>query len=161
MAKNYVHGWLESENGFYVGDICYQLPDEYYDGIWCEKLNCADGVHDIAGYRVAVGSTAYGDGTYLGSDGTYYSVDAGVIGVIPHELCKDKDKKKIAALGRFVAAKKCEFEAEDGKFTIHFDTGEFIYLNTVEEEGEEEDYYDDEDETDDDGYSDEDDEDED
>ena len=155
MSKNYVHGHIKSERGFYVGDICYQLKDEFYDGLWINDYDGADGIDEIAGYRIGVGGTAYGDGDYQGSDGKRYGVDAGVIGVVPYELCKDTDEEEIGKLGRFVKAKDCEFEAEDGYFTFKFDDGTYITIDTRDEEDDEdEEEYEDEYE-----YEDEDDED--
>ena len=29
-----ITGKIKSEKGFYVGDICYALSDDTYDGVW-------------------------------------------------------------------------------------------------------------------------------
>ena len=71
----------------FIGDICYALDDEIYQEKWGKGLNWEDGEIRIGGNGncgpvcAVVGSTAYGDGCYKGSDGIEYAVDAGVIGV--------------------------------------------------------------------------------
>lgn len=75
---------LELKPGLYwVGDPCYAVPDEH----WIPLLDDA-GYFDesaegsIDGVRVVAFNTAFGDGTYRGSDGFDYGVDAGLIGLI-------------------------------------------------------------------------------
>ncbi len=71
----------------FIGDICYALDDEIYQEKWGEGLKWADGEIRTGGNGncgpvcAVVGSTAYGDGCYKGSDGIEYGVDAGNIGV--------------------------------------------------------------------------------
>ena len=66
------------------------------------------------------------------ADGYSYSVDAGVIGIMPMELCEKNDTETLNQLGRYVKAKRAEFKAEDGMFHIRFDTGETIDIDTQE-----------------------------
>ena len=72
----------------FIGDICYALDDEIYHEKWGKGLNWEDGEIRTHGNGncgpvcAVVGSTAYGDGCYKGSDGIEYGVDAGVIGVV-------------------------------------------------------------------------------
>ena len=60
----------------FIGDICYALDEEKYDGIWGKKMGYQDGViaDDEATYAIAVG-TAYGDGYYYDEKG-YYRIAA-------------------------------------------------------------------------------------
>ena len=132
---------LTSEEGFYVGDVCYQMSDEDYDADW-HKPDYSDfeGEHELRGHKFAIGGTAYGDGCYEDEHGHRYSVDSGTIGILPAELCQNKDRMN--DLGKFVNAKNAWFESEDGAFKIRFDTGEEIKIDTGDEE--EDDDWDDE-----------------
>jgi len=90
-----------SDLGFYIGDICYVLADNIYSLIWGDIYDYSmpkDGfivpkgtmVNNLPLERdfvVCVESTAYGDGEYYDNNGHIYPVDAGVIGVVPLELC--------------------------------------------------------------------------
>lgn len=76
---------------YYVGDPCYSVPDER----WMEYLEAArfdqpEGrrylLAHLDGHPVLGIGTAYGDGEYPGSDGKYYPVDAGLIGLVPVEV---------------------------------------------------------------------------
>lgn len=70
---------------YYVGDICYALESKVYDNIFGGEgyesgcYTCEDGFF-------MVGNTAYGDGSYKGTNGKSYAVDAGVIGIISEKL---------------------------------------------------------------------------
>lgn len=147
-TKNIVKGEVTSEKGFYVGDVCYQMTDEDYEADWSNDFNNFEGVHEIHGHTFAIGGTKYGDGEYYDQHGNRYGVDAGDIGILPYELCKDKDIRAIERLGKFIGARHATFTAEDGKIEIEFDNGEYIYIDTddcVDEEDEEYDEeYDDE-----------------
>ena len=80
---------IESKRLF-VGDICYALNEEKYDGIWGKKMGYKDGViaDDEATYAIAVG-TAFGDGYYYDEKGCGYGVDAGVLGVTNMDFCRE------------------------------------------------------------------------
>lgn len=96
---------IKSKTKFYIGDPCYALKDEIYDDVW-GGANYADGVHTDpeTGLQFAVVGTVIGDGYYsagflnstpMGARNNYYAfpVDAGVIAIIPVELC---DVEKLA-----------------------------------------------------------------
>lgn len=141
---------ITSKKGFYIGDICYVLGDRLYREVWGDKYGFNDGTFTDpdTGLQVAVAGTAYGDGTYTGSDGTEYQVDAGNIGLVPLELVEDKtgleEGKVIEAPGT------ATFQAEDGVFMIHLPDGQMVGINTEYEEGDdEEDWEEEEDEEDD------------
>ena len=74
----------------FIGDICYALNEEKYDGIWGKKMGYQDGViaDDEATYAIAVG-TAFGDGYYYDEKGYGYGVDAGVLGVTNMDFCRE------------------------------------------------------------------------
>ena len=130
---------ITSKKGFYIGDICYVLGDRLYRGVWGDKYGFNDGsfTDPDTGLQVAVAGTAYGDGTYTGSDGTEYPVDAGNIGLVPLELVEDQTRleegKVIKAPGT------ATFQAEDGVFEIHLPDGQVVAIDTEHEEEDEED----------------------
>ena len=132
LERTAVEGTIDSEQGFYVGDICYALSNKNYHEEWGKKHGYEKGIYEIDGHKFAVGNTACGDGEYEGTDGYSYSVDAGVIGIMPMELCEKNDTETLNQLGRYVKAKRAEFKAEDGMFHIRFDTGETIDIDTQE-----------------------------
>ena len=66
---------------YYVGDPCYVINER-----WHEYLDCWYEDEPFDGHPVAMFHTQYGDGVYRGSDGYGYSVDAGLIGVVPDAL---------------------------------------------------------------------------
>ena len=76
------------KNKFYIGDPCYALKEELYDGVWGEQGYPNGEIKDKNGNTVmAVDSTAYGDGLYPGG----FAVDAGCLGVVPWEYCNPKN----------------------------------------------------------------------
>lgn len=120
---------------YFVGDICYAIDDVIYHDLWGRENNYKDGVFKVNDVSFAVASTAFGDGGYVGSDGVKYSVDAGVIGVVPDSLWK---KDAIPTGGRIVVAKtSVTFSTFDGRFTITVDE-EVIEINTQDDDFEEE-----------------------
>lgn len=139
MSK--VKGTVRSDTGFYIGDICYVLSEAIYDGFWYEKKRYADGVFEVPDtqYSFAVGSTAYGDGTYFDNYGNEYPVDAGVIGLVPLELVGKDGLKNGTVIETTGTAK---FEAEDGLFNITMPDGDVISIVTYDDYWESE--YDDE-----------------
>lgn len=98
----------------FVGDICYALKDDIYRSVWGDKLGYEDGLIRINGKDgeicAVVGGTAYGDGSYKGTDGTEFGVDAGVIGVTSSKYF---DKEVDSELGKIV-------EVPGGKARVHF-----------------------------------------
>ena len=118
---------IDSKTSFYLGDICYALKDEIYDDVWGKQYKYADGSFDVqdTGLKFAVVGTAFGDGEYDSKSGFSYPVDAGVIGIVPVELCDEKKLERVRSLdlGR-VIDKPGYIEIEiDDEGTI------FIYCN--------------------------------
>lgn len=73
-----------TENKFYIGDPCYALKDELYEGVWGAKDYRSGNIKDRKGNTVLlVDNTAYGDGLYPGG----FAVDAGALAVVPWEYC--------------------------------------------------------------------------
>src|SRR5574344_170076 len=102
---------FRTTQGFYIGDICYPLADTQYEEMWGTE-DYKDGEYTTKGHGWAVYGTAYGDGSYYGG-GYEFSVDAGVIGIIPLELITDEEKLEYAReLGYIVK----------GELTANFET---------------------------------------
>ena len=164
-TKCIVQGTVESEKGFYIGDVCYVLTDDVYHEFWGCKKKFADGIFEVpgmCGIKFAVGGTAEGDGCYADQLGHSFPVDAGVIGLVPIELVKNMNKAM--DLGLVVNTPGiAEFKSDDGIFSIVLPDGQTIEIDTHFNEGEyQADFYDDDDyDEDDDYYDDEEDEDED
>ena len=71
---------------YFVGDPAYAFDGD----AWTEALDSSEGFDELnygakimQGPAFTASGTAYGDGTYTGSDGKSYSVDAGLLGVVP------------------------------------------------------------------------------
>lgn len=157
-----VQATLKSAIGFYIGDVCYAMSDEDYDGEWHkDDYSDFEGAHALRGHKFAIGGTAYGDGEYEDQFGHRYGVDSGTIGILPYELCEKKNPYELDKLGRFVRATTATFTAEDGEFDIELSTKQSYHISTndCEDDEDEEDYYEKEYEGDYDEESDEDDED--
>lgn len=94
---------------YYLGDPCYTVQDDQ----WLPWLEAADyqNEHDIlyglttAGLPVFAFGTAYGDGVYRGSDGSFYGVDAGLIGLVPVE--QTDYKPRLATIIEFDRPTRC------------------------------------------------------
>lgn len=132
-----ITGKIQSEKGFYIGDICYVLDDATYHGVW-GRANYENGIYEDpeTGYSFAVAGTAYGDGTYFDDGGHAYSVDAGCIGLVPLELVdKDTDGGQV-----FDIPGEAYFEACDGVFEIELPDGDTVRINTEDEDPEGYDY---------------------
>ena len=70
---------------YILGDPCYSVPDADWGILLdsCEFFNLPVGT--VGRFNVLAFCTDYGDGEYEGSDGILYSVDSGLIGLVPVE----------------------------------------------------------------------------
>lgn len=142
MSNGNVSEYVSSKKGFYIGDPCYVLGDEFYHGVWCGKHNCEDGLiqNPENGFSFAVSGTAWGDGCYGGTDGHDYPVDSGTIAVVPEELIEKPDGIEC---GRYVeGAGEAFFSEVEGRFEITLPSGEEVTIETsdmYEDDGGEED----------------------
>lgn len=123
-----IKGEINSNIGFYIGDVCYVLNRDYYDEDWGKKHKYRDGCYtNENGIGYIVASTKYGDGWWPGSDNHAYPVDAGVIGIVSAEIADPNSYND----WRFVDKPgTAYFEAEDGLFEIYLPGGEKIMINT-------------------------------
>jgi len=80
---------------YYIGDICYVLADELYENVFGGTgYECGHYTSDQG--QFLVDGTYAGDGSYRGSDGFEYAVDAGIIGIVSQTLLsKETDGGKI------------------------------------------------------------------
>lgn len=91
--------------GVYVGDPCYILNDEFYQGFWGKENDFKDGELSKDGRPVMiVQGTAYGDGCYDGNINEYsasehrlhdFPVDAGVLAVVNLEFADPEKIKEV------------------------------------------------------------------
>lgn len=143
---------VTTTKGFFIGDPCYM-----FDKGWSELIEIYFSQHDsgkkdshvvpFKGSHVSMVSTAYGDGTYMGSDAYEYSVDAGLIGVTPFELIEEDIEDK-HWLGRIIKVNKetsASVSYDEGLITITFSDDNLgdITIQTADDEAY--DYYEDED----------------
>ena len=129
MKKELVEGIVSSKKGFVISDICYVLSDDIYFNLWGKKKKFADGIFEINGFSFAVGSTAYGDGIHYDNACHKYSVDAGVIGLVPLELVTEKEGSGLGAV--FNIPGEAKFKSENGIFNITLPDGQNIHIDTA------------------------------
>lgn len=112
----------------FIGDICYALNKDIYNKVWGEENDYEDGTYEAVNksnekFSFAVYGTKYGDGTYDGSDGKKYSVDAGVLGMVPIELWEDNlDENELNELGTVINTEKVLLDFDDNNefyFSFH------------------------------------------
>ena len=127
---------------YFVGDPCYAFSHD--TNTW--DLICNYLGHKSDAYAVPVkngyvhfGNTYIGDGSYQGSDGVEYGVDAGLIGVVPIDLVEvsEEELKELGSIKTFDAP--FTFSWKDGIFYIAD-----IKIDTQNDEEGYEDEYDDE-----------------
>lgn len=132
--KQIVHKSFKAEfkpGLYFIGDPCYALRDDLYDK-WGNDNNYDDGDY---GY-FAVGSTAYGDGTYKDNiSGREFGVDAGILGVVNMKYANpDANKDGILnRLGKLIFVKKSlkfEYDHEKALFSYEYDNS-YIEIPTM------------------------------
>ena len=81
------------KGSYVIGDPCYAVPDQDWDDLLlsCNYFESPIGyVKDgMQKFPVLAFGTKWGDGSYHGTDGNVYPVDAGLIGLVPVELLDD------------------------------------------------------------------------
>lgn len=92
---------------YYIGDPCYVIADDKWDDFCdylaiAERLDGSGGVFEFEGHKVFAANTALGDGSYTDNNGHEYGVDAGLIGIIPIELCIKTPPDELDVVGRVV-----------------------------------------------------------
>ena len=119
---------------FYVGDPCYVLSDDVYYGIWDDKYDFKDGKIDVDDtLSFLVHGTAYGDGSYQGSNGSEYGVDSGTLAIIPMDLVAKLDGVQF---GSVETSNTAWLDYNNGTFDITLDNGSFSIITSEDEEEE-------------------------
>jgi len=100
---------------YYIGDLCYVLGDALYSDVF-GNYEYEPGLYTQGGTGnfFLVGSTAYGDGQYMGSDDRKFLVDAGIIGITPVSCMAKNDGG--GHLYTFDNPVECTFKS--GRFTF-------------------------------------------
>ena len=139
MEKS-IKATINSNKGFYIGDVCYVLNDNLYHRVWGDSGFPYGTVTDPeTKLQFAVSGTAYGDGGYYDQQGREYGVDAGVIGIVPCELVSSKYDGRGGQI--FEGAGQAIFESENGVFNITLPSGEEVHIDTSGDEDDEDDEY--------------------
>jgi hypothetical protein len=109
---------------YFIGDPCYAIPYGPDKDYWHEATATSDCfTKDINGFPFIGYSTYCGDGSYLGTDGYSYPVDAGVIGAVPMEFVRgdnlygDHKYIQLGAIVEFLEPFEC-YSTDDGKIHI-------------------------------------------
>lgn len=125
------------EGSYVIGDPCYAVPDKDWDDLllscnyFQNPIGCVkDGIQK---FHVLAFSTRWGDGTYRGSDGNDYPVDAGLIGLVPVEMVEDLAEHTIVEFNRDTLC------VNDGSGNLRF--GHITIDTAVEDEEEEDENY--------------------
>lgn len=144
----YATGNVAPPGKYFIGDPCYAVPANDWEevltstgflglyadeldeirGVYQDKRDC-HGVFQLAnGYHILASSTAYGDGSYDGSDGFNYGVDAGLLGAVPMEyvLLDNTRPGYYEGLGTIVDFK--------GSIWIEYDEGKITICSTIPSE---------------------------
>lgn len=106
---------------YYIGDLCYALADDIYDGVFGNIGGYDSGLYKKNDSEFFfVDNTAYGDGMYGATDGNEFAVDAGIIGICPASMIgKGTGREKDGDGGHIYEFKepvKCTFNS--GVFTF-------------------------------------------
>ena len=138
---------------YYVGDLCYAITPKLYESVW-GKNDYKPGTYEVVvgekKLSFSVNSTAWGDGCFCDSvSGNEFSVDAGVISIVPYELC-DKKAIKNGTIngGHFIeSTSSIQFESSQGIFVIEYNKtdlrADMIIIDTMSMDSDDEDEYED------------------
>lgn len=130
---------------YWIGDPCYVFPHEgLLSEKWDEFLDEAEDFNDTTyvelddgKIKIWAASTAYGDGSFIANSGKLFSVDAGLIGIVPQETVDylGREDNDLENLGLFIEFNEPFIvQAQNGSFT-------FGYLTIDTDEEVEEDNY--------------------
>jgi hypothetical protein len=112
---------------YYVGDLCYSVDNDDWP-IICDEIDHKGTPFEYRGKLAASSYTRYGDGGYDDSEGRFYGVDSGSIGIAPVEVLADPHHHG----GQVITFKK--------PFDIHFENGVFKIDDFVIHTGDTDDY---------------------
>jgi hypothetical protein len=114
---------------YYIGDLCYSMKDEIYHGIFGDN-NYASGYYTTKNGCFLVDGTAFGDGSYQGTNAFDYNVDAGIIGIASLSVCNPEKEIYGGTIHTFTEPVKCVFkdglfEFTSGSWYLEIDTRDF------------------------------------
>jgi hypothetical protein len=117
---------------YYIGDLCYGMADEVYDVVWGNTFGYISGLYETPSrsHIFAMGSTG-GDGSFPGSDGHSYSVDAGIIGIMTTNLLKGS--KENFMTGKSFRGPPARIHTFQYPVTFEFDEERLIFRFTSED----------------------------
>lgn len=107
---------------YVVGDPCYTVPDACW-GDWLDAAGIDDVSHpnvmaaSLDGHPIVGIGTAYGDGGYKGSDGFEYSVDAGMIGLVPLAIAEGL-RDDLCTVVEFTTPVECSWITSEGTISL-------------------------------------------
>lgn len=117
---------------YYIGDLCYALKKSVYDSVFGDNAY-RGGYYNTKDGFFFVDRTAYGDGSFKGSNGYEYGVDAGIIGIASMGVCNPEKEVYGGTLHTFTEPVECNFRNrhnENGFF--EFTSGSFhLIINTA------------------------------
>lgn len=111
---------------YYIGDLCYALKNEIYHGVFGDTAY-SEGLYKMSDEQFFVSRTKYGDGSYKGTNGFEYGVDAGIIGIASTLLCNPEEDVYGGTLHTFTEPVACTFkngffQLNSGDFNLEIDT---------------------------------------
>jgi len=114
---------------YYIGDLCYALPDDVYDRIFGELGGYEAGLYEKKNSTdlFFLGNTAFGDGCFYGSDENQFFVDAGIIGIMSKSLLKKPNKADATNLLASKPGDGGHFYKFDTPVTCRFKDGRFSF----------------------------------
>lgn len=137
---------------YYVGDLCYALEDSVYTNVWGGQHKYKMGSYLIESNgkqgMFSVNRTLYGDGLYYDENSDMeFMVDAGIIGILPYDLCDPNEIKNGMINGGHIieSSTEVEFDSNDGYFVITYnkneDNNSMIIIETGVDSDEDDDSY--------------------
>ena len=97
---------------YYIGDPCYVIKDwdSFLDKLGFNGGSYKEGHNTYAGYNLFWSHTLHGDGTYYDQTGRQFFVDAGMLSVLPVEICDSemiRDHSDISVVQNFQSDFAC------------------------------------------------------
>jgi hypothetical protein len=130
------------EGDYWFGDPCYVMKEDVYHNQWGLK-DFEDGIYNFEGGHFAVARTFYGDGSYSGTNGKIYHVDAGCLCLMSTNLIDPEKHSKISS-GTLVKG-PVDFNFSNGVFIVESLNEKFtVDTEGSDEEDEDEEEYNDE-----------------
>ena len=113
---------------YYIGDLCYALKRSVYMDVFGGNGNgYLSGHYKMDDGEFLVDRTAWGDGSYFGSNNYAYGVDAAIIGIANISICCPEKDVYGGTLHTFTEPVKCSFkngrfEFSSGSWYLEIDT---------------------------------------